>query len=186
MAPNTKTVRRKIEGKHNRPTFCRKTFHIFYGEDISFMCDMLRSPRNHSLYWKMAWPTEKWKTASHFSASRGKKRYDMESYLQIHHLDTCSSNGLVGGAGAGVAAAANCYWWCDFCDAFFLPRHPSLFADENNSSNHTKDTRQHNTRMHMLAQKKKGSTWKRKYNQECLLCLNCRRNIFFFFSFFSC
>lgn len=40
-----------------------------------------------------------------------------------------------------------------FFSFFFCSFHRFVFAEENNSSNHTKDTRQHNTCMHMLAKK---------------------------------
>lgn len=53
-----------------------------------------------------------------------------------------------------------------------------LFAGENNSSNHTKDRRhQQNTHAYV---REKGSSWKHKYNQTCLLCSNWSRILYFF------
>lgn len=57
------------------------------GEDISSMCDMLRSPRTQCNAPKNAitpWKMGRWTISI---LLEGKKRHDKDFYLQIHHLD---------------------------------------------------------------------------------------------------
>lgn len=132
------------------------------GEDISSMCDMLRSPRTQCNAPKNAitpWKMGRWTISI---LLEGKKRHDKDFYLQIHHLD--------------FAILLLCVSHSFFSAHFsFLCR--SIRRRKQFIESHKRYTSTQYTYAYAV---EKGSTWKHKYNQKCLLCSNCWRKIYIF------